>query len=365
MCSLLGTGLETSLTFMTTPIRTHTHTHTRPHIQRYTGDVQKVGDMQLFAWEATRRGKDVHMQANPTQMARLYKQFEEKKSFTMGAEKASILERYGGEEHLDAPPKELLLAQSEAYVEYSQTGRVIKGLEKALVRSKYVEDVCLLNHTSVWGSWWCEGQWGYKCCHATIKQAYCTGQAGIEAAAASATLLSRGAGDGGDGERAAAPIAAEREATAAKARALLASAAEGKRGGAAASSSGATAIGIGQKRMLGEGKVELDAAALAAALAEERLGTKKFRQGGDLLASAASSSSSSVLAGRGNKYNSGRAAADDGPMTEERLEAYRMARSHAADPMAAFLEGGRSDQGEEGQAQPRSKGKGKAAPPAS
>ena len=50
----------------------------------------------------------------------------------------SILERYGGAEHLQAPPKALLLAQTEHYVEYSRTGKIIKGAEKPVVRSKYV-----------------------------------------------------------------------------------------------------------------------------------------------------------------------------------------------------------------------------------
>ncbi len=50
------------------------------------------------------------------------------------------MEKYGGEEHLQAPPKELLLAQNENYVEYSRTGKIIKGLQIRLARSKYEED---------------------------------------------------------------------------------------------------------------------------------------------------------------------------------------------------------------------------------
>ena len=40
----------------------------------------------------------------------------------------SIVEKYGGKEYLEAPPKELLLATTEEYVEYSRTGKIIKGL---------------------------------------------------------------------------------------------------------------------------------------------------------------------------------------------------------------------------------------------
>lgn len=55
--------------------------------------------------------------------------------------------QYGGEEHLSAPPKELLLAQTEQYVEYSRSGAVIKGQERARVKSRYEEDVYINNHT--------------------------------------------------------------------------------------------------------------------------------------------------------------------------------------------------------------------------
>lgn len=54
--------------------------------------------------------------------------------------------QYGGQEHLDAPPRELLLAQTEEYVEYSRHGAVLKGQEKAVARSKYEEDVLINNH---------------------------------------------------------------------------------------------------------------------------------------------------------------------------------------------------------------------------
>jgi hypothetical protein len=51
-----------------------------------------------------------------------------------------ILAKYGGEEHLNTLPPELLYAQSETYVEYTADGKIAKGLEKAVVKSKYLED---------------------------------------------------------------------------------------------------------------------------------------------------------------------------------------------------------------------------------
>lgn len=66
------------------------------------------------------------------------------------------------------------------YVEYDRTGRVIKGDEVKAISSRYEEDVYLNNHTSVWGSYWVNGNWGYACCHAIHRNAYCTGAAGRE-----------------------------------------------------------------------------------------------------------------------------------------------------------------------------------------
>lgn len=67
------------------------------------------------------------------------------------------------------------LAASERYVEYDRTGRVVKGVE-VKAKSRYEEDVLINNHTCVWGSWWRDGQWGFACCHSTVKNSYCTGK---------------------------------------------------------------------------------------------------------------------------------------------------------------------------------------------
>ncbi|XP_066505388.1 pre-mRNA-splicing factor SLU7 [Hoplias malabaricus] len=145
---------------------------------RYTGDTISMAQTQLFAWEAYERGSDVHLQADPTKLELLHQSFKVKKEDFKKDQKQSILEKYGGEEHLDAPPRELLLAQTEQYVEYSRHGAVIKGQEKAVACSKYEEDVLINNHTCIWGSFWKDGSWGYKCCHSLVKQSYCTGEAG-------------------------------------------------------------------------------------------------------------------------------------------------------------------------------------------
>lgn len=143
----------------------------------------------------------------------LHHEFKQKKEELKDTTKTSILAKYGGAEYLDVAPKELRQGQTENYVEYSRTGQVIKGKERAKVRSKYPEDgthstlflarpflmspllVYINNHTAVWGSYYdkATSEWGYACCHSTLHISYCAGLAGIEATEASSARQLLGA----------------------------------------------------------------------------------------------------------------------------------------------------------------------------
>lgn len=149
---------------------------------RFSGDTQQHANAQLFAWEAHEKGVDVHLLAEPTKLELLKQEYDKKRDELKDKARDSIIERYGGEEHLEAPSKSLLLAQTEHYVEYSRYGKIIKGQDRQVIRSKYEEDIHPNNHTSVWGSYWQDGKWGYKCCYSFIKNSYCTGESGKKAA---------------------------------------------------------------------------------------------------------------------------------------------------------------------------------------
>ncbi|VDP86432.1 unnamed protein product [Echinostoma caproni] len=137
---------------------------------RFDGEVQDMVRRQVFAWEMHNKlGLDVHLQADPTRLELLAKKVQKAKSDVQSRVREEILDRYGGHEHLEALPAELRLGQWETYAEYSPTGRIIKGAEKPTVKSRYEED-------TVWGSYWFNGQWGYKCCHSLLKESYCMGE---------------------------------------------------------------------------------------------------------------------------------------------------------------------------------------------
>ncbi|GAA5857776.1 hypothetical protein JCM8547_005978 [Rhodosporidiobolus lusitaniae] len=159
------------------------------NFQRHSGDSTNVQKLQLFAWQSEQRGHDVHMQSNPTAAALAHKEFLQQKDVLKDTSKASVLDKYGGEEYLQSVPSELRTGQTEHYVEYDRRGKVVKGMERAKAKSKYEEDVYPGNHSSVWGSWYSmqTGKWGYACCHSCVKASYCAGQASIEAAASEAS----------------------------------------------------------------------------------------------------------------------------------------------------------------------------------
>ena len=68
--------------------------------------------VSVFAWQAFERGTDVHLQADPTKLELLHKEYHSRKDEFKKSVKGSILQKYGGQEHLEAPPRELLLAQT-------------------------------------------------------------------------------------------------------------------------------------------------------------------------------------------------------------------------------------------------------------
>ena len=79
---------------------------------RFSGDAEEFAKKQLFAWEAYEKGTDVHLQADPTKLELLSKEFQNRRDQFKKNVKDSVLEHYGGQEHLDAPPKQLLMAQT-------------------------------------------------------------------------------------------------------------------------------------------------------------------------------------------------------------------------------------------------------------
>ena len=150
------------------------------NFMRASGDAAEFEQAQKYAWESQERGdkNKTHLQANPTSGEFSRRQQKEESEARRKAQHKQLLEKYGGQDHVQPPLSQNgAVIESEKYVEYDDSG-AIKGAPKAEAKSKYSEDLLINNHSSVWGSWWSDFQWGYACCHSVVKNSYCTGAEG-------------------------------------------------------------------------------------------------------------------------------------------------------------------------------------------
>ncbi|TKA26024.1 hypothetical protein B0A50_05536 [Salinomyces thailandicus] len=166
--------------------------------QKASGDAAEFERATRYAWETQEggSGEKIHLQANPTEAQMTRKRKAEDDLRKAEERKRFLADKYGAQDSADgAKTKKLLGAQvtsNEQYAEYDERGR-IKGAPEKKEKSMYAENVLINNHTSVWGSWWKDFQWGYACCNSTVKNSFCTGEAGKEAAQES-ERFSRGVG---------------------------------------------------------------------------------------------------------------------------------------------------------------------------
>mmetsp|Transcript_17315 Transcript_17315/g.58791 ORF Transcript_17315/g.58791 Transcript_17315/m.58791 type:complete len:374 (-) Transcript_17315:58-1179(-) len=154
---------------------------------RASGDTLKLAKTQVYCWEAEKRGTAIDPIANPSQAELAVRQFEHRKAELETEKKRRILDKYGATEQ----PQErataaklmdprLRLGQTEAFVKYTHDGRMARAPDAPRPTSKYEEDVYPGNHASVWGSFFDRRRfkWGYACCHSVVRGSYCTGEAG-------------------------------------------------------------------------------------------------------------------------------------------------------------------------------------------
>lgn len=149
------------------------------------------------------------------------------------------------------------------------------------------------NHPSVWGSWYDAnlGEWGFACCHSIISNSYCTGAAGIEASKASSAQQLLKAAE--EQPSMSTLTASDRNADADRQQEQASSR---------------------KKHGLGEGDVTLDQDRLAAALKAE-----KRKRNGDV--------EDEWQRDKKKKQAGSSWGATSTEVTEEELEAYRMART--------------------------------------
>ena len=281
---------------------------------RISGDAVGLAETQLFAWDASDKGKmAIHPQANPSEAELLKKREKSKMTDHKAQQKKAVLDKYGGSEYLDgadglatekqkdagasAAERKARFGVSVTQEEYTRDGRLIKGgvaVKREALISKYQEDIFVNGHKTVWGSYFHKGafRWGYTDDHSLIRNSYCTGENGRKVND-EANEMKYGTGVAGS--------------------AALAQAREMLKAIPAAERKAAENSGPKGSKLYGEAdqNVTFDKDKLDAAL-------KKVDKDQD-------------EDGKKRKYNSVDAEVD---VTEEQMEAYRMRKEQKSDPMA-------------------------------
>lgn len=101
-------------------------TYAGDNFVRSSGDSKKITELQVFAWQAYERGEDISLQANPSEVERLYREHTQKKEQEKRKLEESLLARYGNQDELVAQDEGVAIEESDVYIEYSKTGKVVK-----------------------------------------------------------------------------------------------------------------------------------------------------------------------------------------------------------------------------------------------
>jgi pre-mRNA-processing factor SLU7 len=107
----------------------------------------------------------------------MYKKFfEEQRKLLIDQKINSVLEKYGGREHLEIPEEIRQRLDTVRYNEFNETG-IVKQNE-IYEKSKVIKKApCVRGHVHAWGSYYHKlFGWGYKCCYSLDYYSICKGE---------------------------------------------------------------------------------------------------------------------------------------------------------------------------------------------
>lgn len=100
-------------------------TYAGDNFVRSSGDAKKITELQVFAWQAYERGEDISLQANPSEVERLYREHTKQREQEKQKIEESLQARYGNQNEIVADSNEDC-DESEIRIEQSSSGKVIK-----------------------------------------------------------------------------------------------------------------------------------------------------------------------------------------------------------------------------------------------
>lgn len=101
-------------------------TYAGDNFVRSSGDSKKITELQVFAWQAYERGEDISLQANPSEVERLYREHTNKKEQEKRKLEESLLARYGDQNDLIEYDNDTTIDESDVYIEYSNARKIVK-----------------------------------------------------------------------------------------------------------------------------------------------------------------------------------------------------------------------------------------------
>lgn len=167
-------------------------------VKKLTGEAKGLDSLQNFAWEQNRQQEEIkqrklfeqkltgknqstntskefqvdlnlNMEANPTAMMLQVRKQQQQQKMVSEKKRNDLLAKYGGGQFLNKP---------QELVNNSELERVPANYlnidKNGLKNSIYPEDRYFSNHSTIWGSHYIEGKWGYSCCKQTTRDTRCT-----------------------------------------------------------------------------------------------------------------------------------------------------------------------------------------------
>lgn len=137
---------------------------------KITGDMVSLNEQEEILQKVNTQGNDLNSMSNPSQSEALYKYLKDREKDDVSSRENQLENMYGQQNFSKSVelPKE-----SEDYKEYTRDGEIYKLPAET---PRFLEDVYVNGHTSVWGSWFDRdtGLWGYKCCRSVKRLDYCS-----------------------------------------------------------------------------------------------------------------------------------------------------------------------------------------------
>eukprot|EP00388_Colpodella_angusta_P004428 GDKJ01014623.1.p1 GENE.GDKJ01014623.1~~GDKJ01014623.1.p1 ORF type:complete len:383 (+),score=59.91 GDKJ01014623.1:30-1178(+) len=128
---------------------------------RSTSEAKDAIRLQAFAIASEKLGFFISPAALPTQTELMWKEHQARKDQLHTMRQQELEGKYGAFDNQELPRDVAALTQVETS-------------KREIVSSLYIEEQFENGHSSVYGSFWENGKWGYKCCRQVQKNSTCT-----------------------------------------------------------------------------------------------------------------------------------------------------------------------------------------------